>query len=153
MTRLRHPHSRLGNVTLSGRKDAPRAVYARILTAADKYGGKADVTLAAEIGRVVILVEDEGPGIPRSEREKVFEPFYRIGNARDPTTGGVGLGLSVARSSVWEQGGDISLSSRRGGGLTVRVELPLGLSLNSPSPREIRSRGSAGNTDPEGQSH
>ena len=74
--------------------------------------------------RIVILVEDEGPGISRSEREKVFEPFYRIGSARDPVTGGVGLGLSVTRSIVWEHGGSIALGSRKGGGLSVRVELP-----------------------------
>jgi hypothetical protein len=74
----------------------------------------------------VITIEDEGSGIPRSEREKVFEPFYRIGSARDPTTGGVGLGLSITRSIVWEHGGDITLGNRKGGGLSVRVALPAG---------------------------
>jgi signal transduction histidine kinase len=61
-----------------------------------------------------------------SEREKVFAPFYRIGDARNPDTGGVGLGLSVTRSIILEHGGNISLGSRKGGGLTVRVELPSG---------------------------
>ena len=65
-------------------------------------------------------------GFPRSERERVFEPFYRIDAARDPNAGGVGLGLSVTRSVVWEHGGDISLNSRKGGGLSVRLELPVG---------------------------
>jgi hypothetical protein len=72
------------------------------------------------------LARDEGPGIPRSERENVFEPFYRIGEARDPDTGGVGLGLSVTRSIVWEHGGDIILGNRKGGGLRVSVKLPVG---------------------------
>ena len=88
--------------------------------------------------RVVILIEDEGPGIPRSEREKVFEPFYRIGSARDPSTGGVGLGLSVTRSIIWEHGGEINLSSRKGGGLAVRVHLPAGPGANMPG--EMRGR-------------
>jgi signal transduction histidine kinase len=61
-----------------------RRAISNLVDNAIKYGGKADVTLAAETGRVVITVEDEGPGIPRSEREKVFEPFYRIASARDP---------------------------------------------------------------------
>ena len=135
------------DVTISCRPMAMRRAISNLVDNAIKYGGKADVTLAAETGRVVITVEDEGPGILRNEREKVFEPFYRIDSARDPTTGGVGLGLSVTRSIVWEQGGDISLSARKGGGLTVRVELPLGPDLNSLNPREMRSRGDAWNTE------
>ena len=112
------------DVTISCRPTAMRRAISNLVDNAVKYGGKADVTLAPEAGRVVITVEDEGPGIPRSEREKVFEPFYRIGSARDPSTGGVGLGLSVTRSIIWEHGGDITLGNRKGGGLSVRVELP-----------------------------
>ena len=88
------------------------------------------------------MVEDEGPGIPRSERERVFDPFYRIENSRDPNTGGVGLGLSVTRSIIWEHGGDIILGTRKGGGLSVRVELPTGVvsgrsnTKDVPSPKE-----------------
>jgi signal transduction histidine kinase len=73
---------------------------------------------------VVLTIEDEGPGIPRHEREHVFEPFYRIDASRNPDTGGVGLGLSVTRSIIWEHGGDISLANRKGGGCVVRLELP-----------------------------
>ena len=122
------------DVTISCRPTAMRRAISNLVDNAVKYGGKADVTLAPEAGRVVITVEDEGPGIPRSEREKVFEPFYRIGSARDPSTGGVGLGLSVTRSIVWEHGGDITLGNRKGGGLSVRVELPLGPGLTSLNP-------------------
>ena len=86
-----------------------------------KYAGAADVTLAAEPDRVVVAVEDQGPGIPRSQREKVFEPFYRVDNSRNPDTGGVGLGLSVARSIAREHGGDVVLAARKGGGLSARL--------------------------------
>ena len=82
------------------------------------------MTLKAEGRLVVLAVEDHGPGIPRSEREKVFEPFYRIEGSRNPDTGGVGLGLAVARSIAREHGGDIVLATRKGGGLSARLELP-----------------------------
>lgn len=80
--------------------------------------------MSPETERVVITVDDKGPGIPPSEREKVFEPFYRIDNSRDPDTGGVRLGLSVTRSIIREHGGEVGLASRMGGGLSVRLELP-----------------------------
>jgi two-component system osmolarity sensor histidine kinase EnvZ len=96
--------------------------------------------LSPETGRVVITVDDEGPGIPPSEREKVFEPFYRIDGSRDPDTGGVGLGLSVTRSIIWEHGGEVSLASRTGGGLSVRLELPSGSAASSSDRERDRSR-------------
>ena len=89
-----------------------------------KYAGAADVRLTAEPDRVVVAVEDQGPGIPRSQREKVFEPFYRVDSSRNRETGGVGLGLPVARSIAREHGGDIILAARKGGGLSARRELP-----------------------------
>jgi signal transduction histidine kinase len=131
------------DVTISCRPTAVRRAVSNLVDNAVKYGGKAEVTLVPETGRVMITVEDEGPGIPRSEREKVFEPFYRIGSARDPSTGGVGLGLSVTRSIIWEHGGDIVLATRKGGGLLVRVELPSAHGLSAPDRREARAIGEA----------
>ena len=112
---------------------------ANLVDNAVKYGRSAAVSLIPEAERVVITIEDEGPGIPRSEREKVFDPFYRIEGSRNPDTGGVGLGLAVTRSIVWEHGGDISLATRKGGGLSVRLELPSGLGPSSPVQEKIRS--------------
>lgn len=111
-------------VTVRGRLAALRRAVFNLVDNAVRYGGAADVTLTAEAGRIVIAIEDRGPGIPRSEREKVFEPFYRIEGSRNPATGGVGLGLSVARSIAREHGGDIVLAARKGGGLSARLELP-----------------------------
>jgi signal transduction histidine kinase len=113
-------------VTISCRPTAMRRAISNLVSNAVKYGDTAAVAISYGDDRVLITVDDEGPGIPRSERENVFEPFYRIGAARDPNTGGVGLGLSVTRSIVWEHGGDITLGARKGGGLSVRVELPVG---------------------------
>jgi len=111
-------------VTVSGRPAALRRVISNLVENAVKYGSGADVTSTSEVGRIVVAIEDRGPGIPRSEREKVFEPFYRIEGSRNPDTGGVGLGLSVARSIAREHGGDIVLAARKGGGLSARLELP-----------------------------
>jgi two-component system, OmpR family, sensor kinase len=101
-----------------------RRAISNLVDNAIKYGGGGEVTLTAEAGRTVVAIEDRGPGIPRSERERVFEPFYRIEGSRNPDSGGVGLGLSVARSIAREHGGDIVLAGRKGGGLSARLELP-----------------------------
>ena len=126
-------------VTISCRPTGMRRAISNLVDNAVKYGGSAAVSLIPEAERVVITVEDEGPGIPRSEREKVFEPFYRIESSRNPDTGGVGLGLSVTRSIIWEHGGDIVLANRKGGGLSVRLELPTGPGLGGSDHKEIRN--------------
>jgi hypothetical protein len=69
----------------------------------------------------------------------VFEPFYRIGDARDPDTGDFGLGLCVTRSIVWEHGGDIILGIRKGGGLRVSMKLPIGQWSMAPDQEGTRS--------------
>ncbi len=111
-------------VTLLCRPTALRRAISNLVDNAAKYGKSAKVTLTSERGCIVIAVEDEGPGIPPSQRERVFEPFYRLEPSRNPETGGVGLGLAVARSIAREHGGDIVLASRKGGGLIARLELP-----------------------------
>ena len=89
-----------------------------------KYGGSARVDIVRENKRVVIVIDDDGPGIPLQEQERVFAPFYRLDPSRDPGKGGVGLGLSVARTIAREHGGEVTLANRDGAGLSVRVELP-----------------------------
>ncbi len=103
-----------------------------ILENACKYGTKAYVTLARienEDGRSAaeIRIEDDGPGIPEKLREDVFKPFLRLEESRNPETGGVGLGLSVAQDILHAHGGQILLEDRIGGksGLCVRIRLPL----------------------------
>ena len=135
-------------VTISCRPTALRRAISNLVDNAVKYGGSAAVSLSPETERVVITVDDEGPGIPPSEREKVFDPFYRIGSSRDPDTGGVGLGLSVTCSIIWELGGEITLASRKGGGLSVRLELPSNPAL-SPDQEEARSSRDARKPDPD----
>ena len=81
--------------------------------------------IVQETGRVVIVVDDDGPGIPPEEQEKVFAAFYRREAARDPAKAGVGLGLSIARTVAREHGGDVTLKNRDDGGFTALIELPV----------------------------
>jgi two-component system OmpR family sensor kinase len=76
-----------------------------------------------EGGRVLIAVEDDGPGIPVEERERVFEPFYRLDRSRDRATGGFGLGLSIARKAVLLHGGGLQVEGSELGGARFVVVL------------------------------
>ena len=87
-------------VTIFCRPTGMRRAISNLVDNAVKYGGNATVSLIPKAGRFVITVEDSGPGIPWGEREKVFEPFYRIEGSRNSDTGGVGLCLSVALSII-----------------------------------------------------
>jgi signal transduction histidine kinase len=66
-----------------------------------------------------------GPGIPPEALDSVFRPYYRHDKSRNRTTGGVGLGLTVAQAIVQGHGGEITLNNRSGGGLEVRIVLPV----------------------------
>ncbi len=88
------------------------------------YGGAARVSLREDAGSLRIAVEDEGPGIPESELQRVFEPFRRLEASRNRATGGVGLGLTIARRAIEAEGGRLVLANRPGGGLTAMVTLP-----------------------------
>jgi signal transduction histidine kinase len=76
-------------------------------------------------GTVVVRVEDRGPGIPRDERERVFEPFFRGPAAERNATPGSGLGLSLVRHVVRAHGGRVHVEGREGGGAAVVLELPV----------------------------
>jgi signal transduction histidine kinase len=89
------------------------------------YGGQARVAAHEAEGEALVTIEDDGPGIPESELERVFEPFVRLEESRSRETGGVGLGLAIARSTVRAQGGEVTLANRVEGGLAATVRLPL----------------------------
>lgn len=112
-------------VVLEGDPMALRRLVANLLENAVKFGGRARARVFADGGHAVVEIEDDGPGIPPNDTEKVFEPFYRREPSRSRQTGGIGLGLAVVRSIARGHGGDVSLINRLGGGLTARVHLPL----------------------------
>lgn len=97
---------------------------ANLVDNATKYGCRATITVDDTAERLRICVADEGPGIPETELEQVFEPFYRLEQSRSRETGGVGLGLSIARDVARAHGGDLVLRNRLHGGLEAVLTLP-----------------------------
>jgi len=112
-------------VDVSCRPTLVHRAVANLIDNAVKYGCAARVRIDRDGERVLIVVDDDGPGIPADEQERVFAPFYRLEAARDPGKAGVGLGLSVARTVAREHGGDVTLKNRDGGGLSALIELPV----------------------------
>jgi signal transduction histidine kinase len=112
------------DINVSCRPTPIRRAVANLIDNAIKYGGGARVRIVCDVDRVAIVVDDDGPGIPSEEHEKVFAPFYRREPARDPAKAGVGLGLCIARTVAREHGGDVTLRNRDDGGLSALVELP-----------------------------
>jgi len=92
---------------------------------AARYGAVCVTVLADTLGQTLrIEVEDSGPGIAPEHLGRVFEPFARLDSARSMDTGGLGLGLAIARSCIRAHGGDVTLQNRREGGLRAVIELP-----------------------------
>ncbi|SBV98895.1 ATPase, histidine kinase-, DNA gyrase B-, and HSP90-like domain protein [uncultured Alphaproteobacteria bacterium] len=90
-----------------------------------KYGNRAVVSVEAARGGVTIHVDDDGPGLTDAEIERIFDPFVRIESSRNRETGGVGLGLSIARSIAQSHGGRIAAARRAEGGMRMSLFLPL----------------------------
>ena len=88
------------------------------------YGSKAEVQIADSGDGYDIVVEDEGPGIPEDDRQRVFEPFVRLESSRNAATGGTGLGLTLVKAIAEGHGGAIMLENRARAGLRARMHLP-----------------------------
>ena len=86
---------------------------------------RAEKVQRLDSGQAVITVTDSGPGVPMTDLEKIFRPFYRIDDARGRSTGGVGLGLSITDQAVRLHGGSVVASNLPEGGLSVEIRLPL----------------------------
>ena len=89
-----------------------------------RYAGAAQLSLLEDGDTLQILIEDRGSGIPADRLRDVFEPFVRLEESRSEETGGIGLGLSIARSIVHAHGGTLELENRDEGGLRARITLP-----------------------------
>jgi len=110
---------------LQGQPEAVKRALRNLIENAVNYGEQAEVTLVTTDTEAVVTIVDQGPGIPEHERERVFEPFYRLEHSRNRETGGAGLGLAIARTLIRGMGGDIRLGAGPGGqGLQVSVTLP-----------------------------
>ncbi|HTN92943.1 MAG TPA: ATP-binding protein [Gallionella sp.] len=104
---------------------AIRRCLNNLLENALRYGERADITIGETANEVVIAIHDAGPGIPEEKLEAVFAPFYRLDASRSRHSGGVGLGLSIARDMARKQGGNITLKNAPAGGLIATLTLPI----------------------------
>lgn len=114
------------HLTLHCQRLVLKRAFTNLIENAVKYGGDATVTLRQDEAGARIDIADKGPGIPVAEREKAFQPFHRLEGSRNRSTGGVGLGLTIARDAIHAHGGTITLGDAEGGGLLVRIVLPSG---------------------------
>jgi signal transduction histidine kinase len=123
------------HLTVQARPLALKRALANLVANAVNYGGGALVRLTPPApgtsqggmshGALSIEVEDDGPGIPPQELDRAFEPFHRGEPSRNRETGGVGLGLPIARNIFRAHGGDVTLANRPSGGLRATVTLPV----------------------------
>lgn len=102
---------------------AVRRILTNLIRNAIAYGGRADVTILVEGKDVVVMVDDEGPGIPADQLEEVLRPFTRLDTARARNTSGMGLGLAIVDKLVKAEGGSLKLVNRPTGGLRAIVRL------------------------------
>jgi two-component system osmolarity sensor histidine kinase EnvZ len=107
------------------RRHAFKRAVANLVNNAARFAEHVNVSAARQNGALTVEVEDDGPGIPESEREQVFRPFYRIDHARNQDSGSTGLGLAIARDIARIHGGDIVLSRSALGGLKAVLKVPV----------------------------
>lgn len=110
---------------VQGREQALKRALSNVIGNAFKYGKTIAVSLESVGCKVEVTVDDDGPGIPVEKREDVFKAFYRLDESRNKETGGVGLGLSIAKDIVTSHGGTIELQDSPMGGLRVLISIPL----------------------------
>lgn len=112
---------------VSADPDLLARVVGNLLANARRHAGESGRIVlsssASETG-VTVAVDDDGPGVPTSERERVFERFHRVGSARDRDSGGSGLGLAISRAILNAHGGRIWIEESPQGGARVAFELP-----------------------------
>ena len=114
------------NLPLQAHALSLKRALSNLVDNALKYGDKAKITLNKRRGYAIVTIEDNGPGIPEQDFDKVFSPFYRGDQSRSKQTGGIGLGLAVAHNIIQAHQGQIDIyNSKQNAGLKVRVILPL----------------------------
>lgn len=106
------------------RPNALRRAVANLIANACRFARKVAVAAVPGSEAVDVYIDDDGPGIPADRREEVFKPFFRLDPSRNPETGGIGLGLTIARDIVRSHGGELSLETSPLGGLRAHIRLP-----------------------------
>jgi two-component system osmolarity sensor histidine kinase EnvZ len=114
-----------GDIRLPLKRVAFRRAVTNLVANALRYAEHVSIRAGLRRRSVEITIDDDGPGIPDDQLAEVFKPFVRLDQSRNPETGGVGLGLTIARDIVRGHGGDIELGRSPQGGLRARIRLPL----------------------------
>ena len=119
---------RMQECWIEGNQELLRSAFENVVRNAIRYtepGTSVRVSAKCEANDVRIVVQDRGPGVPDSELDNVFKPFYRVDTSRERRTGGVGLGLAIAERAVKLHNGKISAGNLPGGGFQVEISLPM----------------------------
>ena len=119
------PYAGPAHAVYKGRPLALKRAITNLVENALKYATPPSLELLKEARAYVVVVRDQGPGIPEHALESVFLPYFRVEKSRNRNTGGVGLGLTVVQAIVQGHGGEIMLKNSPGGGLEARVLLPV----------------------------
>ena len=114
-----------GDLVIPVRPNALKRCFTNLIDNGLRHGQRVKVGARRLAKTVEITFDDDGPGIAKSEREAVFRPFHRLDQSRNPETGGVGLGLTIARDVVRGHGGEIHLDDAPSGGLRASLRLPV----------------------------
>ncbi len=112
-------------LALPVRANGLKRCLTNLLSNAWRHGDQAWLSAGRRGAFIELTVDDDGPGIPRAQREEVFRPFVRLDSSRNRETGGVGLGLTVARDIVRGMGGEVFLTDSPHGGLRALIRLPI----------------------------
>jgi two-component system osmolarity sensor histidine kinase EnvZ len=112
-------------VLLAVKANALRRCVTNLIDNAFKHGRRVRVSLELGTRFAEVHVDDDGPGIARGKREEAFRPFHRLDEGRNLQTGGVGLGLAIARDIARAHGGELLLSESPNGGLRATIRLPI----------------------------
>ncbi len=115
----------IGDPLVVVRPDAIRRLLTNLVSNAARFGDRIAIRAPHDARYLIVMVDDDGPGIAPELREDVFKPFFRIDEARNVDGGGTGLGLAIARNIARSHGGDIILSESPLGGLRATVRLPV----------------------------
>ena len=112
-------------IYFNGRKNLMQRCINNLLDNAVKYGKSIKAKIDKQNSNIVIIIEDNGPGVPESEFQNIVKPFYKLNKSRSDSKSSVGLGLAISSDIVKSHGGDIYISKSELGGLKVKISLPL----------------------------
>ena len=113
------------NAFLKGRRSALKRCFENVIQNSLIYGEKVYVNIQKSPNRLIVIIEDDGPGIPEEQFKNVFKPFFRLDKSRSLNKSGVGLGLAIVEDIINSHGGNIQLGQSKYNGLQTKISLPI----------------------------